>query len=96
MKLQALNGALSSLSICMAYVADLLHPEHRAPTFGLVLCSYSVGILVGPFGGGYVPPKLASIIAPAGLVGCILYIIFFIPESTTKESRLAVSKQFPS
>lgn len=87
---QALNGALSSMSICMAYIADLLHPDHRAPAFGLILCSFSVGILVGPAGGGYIQPKMASVLAPAGLLGCILYIALLIPESTTRESRLAV------
>lgn len=90
---QALNGALSSMSICMAYVADVLHPDHRAPTFGLILCSFSVGILVGPLGGGYINPRVASIAALSGLLSCVLYVIFLIPESTTKESRLLAQKK---
>lgn len=89
--MQAVNGALSSLSICMAYVADVLHPEHRAPAFGLLLCSFSVGILVGPLGGGYIPPSVASVAALAGLITCVFYVAVLIPESTTAENRLAVS-----
>lgn len=89
--LQAVNGALSSISICMAYTADLLQPRHRAPTFGLILASFSVGILVGPLGGGYVSPPTAAIVALAGLGGCVLYVVLLIPESTTKEGRLKVT-----
>ena len=89
--MQAINGALSSVSICMAYVADVLHPEHRASSFGIILCCYSIGILVGPLGGGYIPPKTASVVSLGGLLLCVLYIILLIPESTSKENRLAVS-----
>ena len=87
---QAVNGAFSSISICMAYVADLIMPEHRAATFGLILCSFSVGILVGPLGGGYIHPPLASILALAGLCFCVLYVVLFIPESSSLESRQKV------
>lgn len=89
--LQALNGAFSSVSICMAYVADLIQPQNRAASFGLILCSFSVGILVGPLGGGYIRPTTASILALVGLMICILYVILLVPESSTQESRQKVS-----
>ena len=92
MGVQAVNGALSSLSVCMAYIADLLQPEHRAPAFGLVLCSYSLGILVGPLGGGYLPPAIASTAALAGMLFCILYVAALVPESTTERSRSEVGR----
>ena len=41
--LQAVNGAISSLSISLAFVADLLAPQHRAACFGLIMASFSVG-----------------------------------------------------
>ncbi len=91
MSLQAINGAFSSISICMAYVADLVLPQHRAATFGLILCSFSVGILVGPLGGGYITPAVASILALAGLCFCVFYVVLLIPESSSLESRQKVS-----
>lgn len=94
--LQAVNGALSSISICMAYVSDKLHPENRAPTFGLIICSFSVGILVGPLGGGYIPPPIASILALSGILFCVLYVLFFIPESVTPEAAREVCPNPPS
>lgn len=93
--MQALNGAFSSISICMAYVADLVRSEHRAATFGLILCSFSVGILVGPLGGGYITPPVASILALAGLGFCILYVVLLIPESSSVEARRKVRPLFP-
>ena len=41
--IQAVNGAISSLSISLAFVADLLAPQHRAACFGLIMASFSVG-----------------------------------------------------
>ena len=90
-QMQAVNGALSSVSICMAYVADKLHPENRAPTFGLIICSFSVGILVGPLGGGYITPPIASLLSLSGVLFCVLYVLFFIPESVTAEASQLVS-----
>lgn len=74
----------------MAYVADLILPQHRAATFGLILCSFSVGILVGPLGGGYITPPVASILALSGLCFCILYVVLLVPESSSAESRQKV------
>jgi DHA1 family tetracycline resistance protein-like MFS transporter len=85
---QAINGALSSFSICMAYASDLLQVDNRAPAFGLILSSFSVGILVGPLGGGYIPPKICSFVALGGVAFCVIVAAFLIPESTTKETRM--------
>lgn len=74
----------------MAYVADLVRPEHRAASFGLILCSFSVGILVGPLGGGYISPPVASVAALAGLLFCVLYVALLVPESSTPEARQKV------
>ena len=77
----------------MAYVADLVLPQHRAAAFGLILCSFSVGILVGPLGGGYITPPVASIAALVGLCFCVLYVVLLIPESSSAEARQKVTLQ---
>ena len=89
--LQALNGSISSVSICLAYVADKLPPGHRAACFGLILASFSMGILIGPPIGGLLPPIIASYVAISCVLGSLLYVIVVLEESLSERSRIAVS-----
>ncbi|DBA82924.1 hypothetical protein WJX77_008143 [Trebouxia sp. C0004] len=83
---QALNGAISSVSICLAYVADKLPPGHRAACFGLILASFSMGILIGPPIGSLLQPIIASYIAMSCVGGALLYVIFILDESLSERS----------
>ena len=88
---QALNGSISSVSICLAYVADKLPPGHRAACFGLILASFSMGILIGPPIGGLLPPIIASYTAVSCVGATMLYVIFVLDESLSERSKQEVS-----
>ena len=88
--LQAMNGSISSVSICLAYVADKLPPGHRAACFGLILASFSMGILIGPPIGGLLPPIIASYVAISCVLGSLLYVVVVLEESLSERSRLEV------
>eukprot|EP00891_Asterochloris_glomerata_P006385 jgi/Astpho2/6385/Aster-06047 len=84
----AVNGAISSLSISLAFVADLLAPQHRAACFGLIMASFSVGILVGPVMSRYLTAMTASYVAMGGVAFCLAYVAVMLPESLSQQSRL--------
>lgn len=92
--LQALNGSISSVSICLAYVADKLPPGHRAACFGLILASFSMGILIGPPIGGLLPPIIASYTSICCVGGALMYVIFVLDESLSERSRQEVCRCF--
>lgn len=91
--LQAMNGSISSVSICLAYVADKLPPGHRAACFGLILASFSMGILIGPPIGGLLPPIIASYTAISCVLGSLLYVVVVLEESLSERSRNEVSQR---
>ena len=91
--LQAMNGSISSVSICLAYVADKLAPGHRAACFGLILASFSMGILIGPPIGGLLPPIVASYTAMSCVVASLLYVVVVLEESLSERSRNEVSQR---
>lgn len=88
-----LGGAISILSISLAFVADMLPPVHRAAGFGGLMASFSFGILIGPALGSAFTAKTSA------LAGCVvgflsaLYVFLFIPESLSKESMQKAKAQ---
>lgn len=56
---------MSSFTMTLASVADLMHQSHRAASVGYVSACFSVGILIGPVLGGY----MSSIAAGEWWVG---------------------------
>ena len=44
--MQALNGLTATLSLCNAYLADMISPANRAAAFGFAMASFSSGLLV--------------------------------------------------
>ena len=91
--MQALFGAFSSISISLAYTADLLAPRLRAPTFGFILASFSLGILLGPLLGANIPLPMASLLAVTGIGVCIAFVAVFMPESLPLAKRRLVRAQ---
>mmetsp|Transcript_12814 Transcript_12814/g.38699 ORF Transcript_12814/g.38699 Transcript_12814/m.38699 type:complete len:525 (-) Transcript_12814:561-2135(-) len=82
-----MGGAISMISIALAWVADLLPPVHRAGGFGGIMGSFSVGILIGPAIGSMLTATAA---AAAGCVCgaiCVLYAWLVLPESLTVAAR---------
>ena len=49
--LQIFLSAASGTTVSLAYLADRLAPEHRAAAFGLVMASFSLGVIIGPVAG---------------------------------------------
>lgn len=43
---RALTGAVNSISVALAYIADKTLPQHRAPAFGLLLATATLGIFL--------------------------------------------------
>ncbi|KAK9805583.1 hypothetical protein WJX72_006405 [[Myrmecia] bisecta] len=86
---QALNGAFSSLTIALSFVSDLMQPRHRAATFGLILASFSVGVLIGPGLGGFLPPVWAAWGAIGGIGFAITYTAVVLPESLSASAKCA-------
>ncbi|KAK9864269.1 hypothetical protein WJX84_011024 [Apatococcus fuscideae] len=39
-----LNGAFSSMAICLAFIADRISPDNRAAAFGMLMCSFSLTV----------------------------------------------------
>ena len=79
--MQALLGAFSCISICLASVADMVPPHHRAATFGFAMASFSSGVVVGPLVGGLLSPLTAAWVGAGGVLFNALYTLLFVKES---------------
>lgn len=88
----ALGGAVSIISITLAYIADLLTPCYRATGFGALMASFSVGILIGPAIGSMLDPLAATYGACGCGLLCILYVYFLVPESLSPEAMLEAQR----
>lgn len=89
--LQALLGAFSCISICLAYVADTVPPHHRAASFGFAMAAFSSGVVAGPLAGGLLTPLAAAWVGAGGVLFNALYTIFFVRESLPYAARKQVS-----
>lgn len=65
--LTALGGVVSSFSMTMVAVADLLPARHRATAAGYISASFSIGVLVGPLAGGLMSTLNAGVRTLVGL-----------------------------
>src|SRR3954451_8263604 len=81
-----------SISAAFAYVADVTPPEQRAARFGFLGVAFGAGFVLGPaFGGlaGGIDPRLPFWIAAALSLVNALYGWFILPESLSRERRMA-------
>ena len=83
-------GAFSCISICLASVADMVPPQHRAATFGFAMASFSSGVVAGPLAGGLLSPLVAAWVGAGGVLFNVLYTIFFVKESLPAAARRQV------
>jgi len=89
---QAFTGSATIVTPSLAYVADVMPPQHRATCFGLIMASFSVAILIGPPLGVLLKPATAPLVT-MGVVGmCMLCTAFLLPESLPPEAA-ATAKQ---
>ncbi|EIE23230.1 MFS general substrate transporter [Coccomyxa subellipsoidea C-169] len=83
----ALVGAFSCISICLAYVADVMPARHRGATFGFIMASFSFGVVIGPMAGAVLSPLAASWFAVGGAAFNCVYTVLLLPESLSAEAR---------
>eukprot|EP00775_Hariotina_reticulata_P002210 gene2210-2525_t len=79
--LNALTSAISSFVIFLSYAADILPPQHRTSGFGLIVASFMLGFMVGPFIGGYLTPSTAAATAVISCLATIGIVAVAVPES---------------
>lgn len=80
----------ASFTTCSAYIADVSTPEKKAQNFGLIGVAFGIGFILGPFIGGILGQYGTRIpfYAAAGVsLLNLLYGLFVLPESLSKENR---------
>jgi len=88
---RVLAGVFSaSISTANAYIADVIPPERRAASYGMLGAAFGIGFIIGPALGGIlgsIELRLPFWVA-AGLSGAnFLYGLLILPESLPKERR---------
>jgi DHA1 family tetracycline resistance protein-like MFS transporter len=90
---RVISGITSaSFSTAYAYLSDVIPPEKRARSFGLVGAAFGVGFVLGPAIGGLlggVDPRLPFWIAAAFCLANAAFGYFLLPESLPPERRMA-------
>ncbi|KAF5835498.1 major facilitator superfamily domain-containing protein [Dunaliella salina] len=80
----ALNGMVSSFSLSITSIADLLHSTHRATAVGYMSTCFSVGILVGPVIGAGLEP-IHAVYTCIGMIGLSwFFVLLFVPETSPR------------
>jgi DHA1 family tetracycline resistance protein-like MFS transporter len=93
--IQVATSALSATTISLAYLADLMQPQHRAASFGIIMAVFSLAIIIGPLIGGMLTVQAALKTAMAGCLVALVYSYIFLPESLSEEARMeAKEKQY--
>lgn len=82
----------ASFTTANAYVADVVPPEQRAKSYGMIGAAFGLGFIVGPMMGGVlgdIDPRLPF--WGAGVLALLnfLYGLFVLPESLPPERRAA-------
>ena len=88
--LQAAVGAFSCISLCLAYVADVMPARYRGATFGFIMASFSFGVVIGPMAGAQLSPVAAAWFAVGAAAFNCLYTALLLPESLSPEARKQV------
>lgn len=84
--------ASSSFSTAGAYIADVTPIEHRAAAFGKMGVAFGLGFVLGPAVGGWlgaIDPRLPFWGAAATSLVNACYGFFVLPESLSREKRMA-------
>mmetsp|Transcript_39772 Transcript_39772/g.118374 ORF Transcript_39772/g.118374 Transcript_39772/m.118374 type:complete len:610 (-) Transcript_39772:1609-3438(-) len=84
---QALNGIVSSFSMVLTCVADVMEPRHRAAAAAFVLAMFSIGLIIGPIVGGIISPDQAVYVCISLTVCAALYVLLFVPETAPRKCR---------
>ena len=85
---RAVTGAANSISVALAYIADKTSPQNRAPAFGLLLATATLGVVTAPIGASMDAKPLAAT-AVVGHLITIAYTWLRLPESLEPDQRTA-------
>lgn len=90
--ISGLTGA--SITVCMAYVADISTDDNRSSNYGLIGAAFGLGFIIGPalggFLGGTFGPQAPFIAAAVLNILNFAFGVFVLPESFPKEKRRAL------
>lgn len=85
-----------NISVAQAYITDITDEKSRAKGLGLLGAAFGLGFIVGPTIGGTLsvygfalPAFVAAVLSLLALLG----VMFFLPESLTKEQRAELANQ---
>jgi DHA1 family tetracycline resistance protein-like MFS transporter len=84
----------ASISTGFAYITDVVPPEKRAKSFGMLGAAFGAGFVFGPALGGFfgaIDPRLPFWIAAALSLLNAMYGFFVLPESLPVERRMGFS-----
>ncbi|KAL4420298.1 hypothetical protein ABPG77_001388 [Micractinium sp. CCAP 211/92] len=90
---QIFISAVSSVTVAIAFCADLLCQRNRAATFGLIMACFSIAVFVGPATGAALDPLTACLAALGTVAGCALYTLLILPESLSDDARVAARRR---
>ncbi|GFR50215.1 hypothetical protein Agub_g12392, partial [Astrephomene gubernaculifera] len=76
----AAGGLVSSFTMALTSVADLLEQKHRATAVGYLTSCFSLGMLLGPLLGGYMSVTAALWTCMGCTAATLLYVAAFVPE----------------
>jgi DHA1 family tetracycline resistance protein-like MFS transporter len=85
-----------NITVAQAYISDVTDESNRSSGIGLIGSAFGLGFIVGPAVGGFLSQWGYNMpaFAAAGLAFVnLISIFFFLPESLTKEHRLAIHNQ---
>ncbi|KAG2492911.1 hypothetical protein HYH03_008825 [Edaphochlamys debaryana] len=77
----AVGGMVSSFTMMLTAVADLMEQRHRATAIGYLTSCFSLGILVGPILGGYLSITAALWTTLATTFVTLAFVALAVPES---------------
>ncbi len=86
--ISGLTGA--SVTVCMAYVADISDDSNRSNNYGMIGAALGLGFIIGPALGGYLghfSPQAPFLAAAILNILNFLFGLFVLPESFAKEKR---------
>ncbi|MCJ1287314.1 hypothetical protein MMC26_006662 [Xylographa opegraphella] len=89
---------IAAMAITNAYAADCTEPSKRAVAFARFQGCLFTGIAIGPFIAGYIVKRTGDIlsifyIALGAHILFLVFILFIVPESLTKERQLAARQK---
>jgi DHA1 family tetracycline resistance protein-like MFS transporter len=86
--ISGLTGA--SITVCMAYVADISNDSNRSSNYGIIGAALGLGFIIGPALGGFLgqySPEAPFLAAAFLNILNFLFGVFVLPESFPKEKR---------